>query len=123
MLTDTRIVIFQADDVIQVPVGALFRDGDGWAAFVVLDRYACKRVIQVSRRGSATALVETGIIRILSDDHYPLLSAPFMLRQAATRTGVLVRESFFPFTLSLSKDERVWIILNWKPTVLHQMNR
>ena len=31
------------------------------------------------------------------------------------RATWLVRESFFPFTLSLSKGKRVWIILNWKP--------
>jgi len=43
--------------------------------------------------------------------------------QDSARTGVPIRESFFPFTLSLSKPvlshveggERLWIILNWKP--------
>jgi len=58
---DARIVIFQVDDVVQVPVGALFRDGEGWAVFAVSDGHARKRVIQVSRRGSATALVEKGV--------------------------------------------------------------
>ena len=58
---DAHIVIFQAQDVVQVPVGALFRDGEGWAVFVVSDGYARKRVMQVGRRGSATALVEKGI--------------------------------------------------------------
>ncbi len=58
---DARIVIFQADDAVQVPVGALFRDSEGWAVFVVSDEYARKRVLQIGRRGSATALVEKGI--------------------------------------------------------------
>jgi HlyD family secretion protein len=58
---DARIVIFEAQDVVQVPVGALFRDGAGWAVFVVSDGYARKRVIQVARRGNSTALVEKGL--------------------------------------------------------------
>ena len=61
MPVDARIVIFQVDDVVQVPVGALFRDGEGWAVFAVSDGRARKRVIQVGRRGSATALVEKGV--------------------------------------------------------------
>lgn len=58
---DARIVIFAADDAVQVPVGALFRDGEGWAVFVVSDGQARKRMIHVGGRGSATALVEKGI--------------------------------------------------------------
>ncbi|NOT53630.1 MAG: HlyD family efflux transporter periplasmic adaptor subunit [Deltaproteobacteria bacterium] len=58
---DARIVTFQAEDAVQVPVGALFRDGDGWAVFVMADGYARKRGLQVDRRGSATALVTQGL--------------------------------------------------------------
>jgi len=58
---DARIVIFHADDVVQVPIGALFRDGDEWAVFVVSNGQAWKRVIHVGRRGGATALIEKGI--------------------------------------------------------------
>jgi len=41
----------------------------------------------------------------------PVLS----LTKGSARTDVLIRASFFPFTLSLSKGERLWLILNWKP--------
>lgn len=58
---DARIVIFQADNVVQVPVGALFRDGEMWAVFTVSQGKARKRAIHVSRRGGTTALVEKGI--------------------------------------------------------------
>ena len=43
-----------------------------------------------------------------------LLSAPFMLRQAQ-HERVVLSVQVFSFTLSLSKGERLWIILNWKP--------
>jgi HlyD family secretion protein len=58
---DARIVIFQADDVVQVPLGALFRDGEMWAVFTVSQGRARKRVIHLSRRGGATALVDQGL--------------------------------------------------------------
>ena len=32
---EVRIVIWRADEVTTVPVGSLFRRGDGWAVFVV----------------------------------------------------------------------------------------
>jgi len=37
---DARIVVFSRDDVVKVPTGALFREGEGWAVFVVVDGYA-----------------------------------------------------------------------------------
>ncbi len=58
---DARIVTFQADDVVQVPVGALFRDGKAWAVFTVSDGHARKRVIHMGRRSGVTALIEAGI--------------------------------------------------------------
>jgi len=32
-----RIALWSAPDVVRVPLGALFRQGEGWAAFVVGD--------------------------------------------------------------------------------------
>jgi HlyD family secretion protein len=58
---DARIVIFEAAAVVQVPVGALFRDGGTWAVFTVSGGQARKRTIQVGRRGGVTALLEKGI--------------------------------------------------------------
>jgi HlyD family secretion protein len=58
---EARIVVFHAGDVVQVPIGALFRDGEAWAAFVVSDGRARKRVIHVGGRGGTTALIEKGV--------------------------------------------------------------
>jgi HlyD family secretion protein len=42
---EARIVTWEAPDVLRVPAGALFRDGDAWAVFVVEnDRVALRRV-------------------------------------------------------------------------------
>jgi HlyD family secretion protein len=58
---DARIVVFRADDVLTVPASALFRDRDGWAAFLVEDGRARKRAIVSPRRGARAALVESGV--------------------------------------------------------------
>ena len=33
-----RVVVWHSDDALQVPLGALFREGDNWAVFVAADR-------------------------------------------------------------------------------------
>jgi HlyD family secretion protein len=58
---DARIVVFRQDDAVTVPTGALFREGDQWAVFVVTDGYARKRRIQMVRRNGNEALVEGGL--------------------------------------------------------------
>lgn len=50
---EARIVIWQADDVIQVPTGALFRQGEIWAVFVEEDGLADLRVVE---RGQSNGL-------------------------------------------------------------------
>jgi HlyD family secretion protein len=59
---DARIVVFRQDDAVKVPTGALFRDSEEWAVFVVADGHAQKRVIQVGRRSGTEAVVEKGIV-------------------------------------------------------------
>jgi HlyD family secretion protein len=58
---DADIVTRRVGDAITVPVGALFRDGDGWAVFVVDGNRAVKRPVQVPRRNGVSALVEAGL--------------------------------------------------------------
>jgi HlyD family secretion protein len=58
---DVSIVVFRADDALTVPASALFREGDGWAAFVIEDGRARKRAVVSSRRGPRDALVESGL--------------------------------------------------------------
>ena len=50
-----------AENVVKVPVGALFREGEGWAVFVAEERRARKRAVKVPRRNGIEAMVEDGV--------------------------------------------------------------
>jgi HlyD family secretion protein len=58
---DAVIVTRRVADAITVPVGALFRDGEGWAVFVAQDSMAVKRAVKAPLRNGAEALVEDGL--------------------------------------------------------------
>jgi HlyD family secretion protein len=58
---DAQIVIYRQPEAVKVPVAALFRDGEGWAVFVVDADRARKRALKASRRNVAEALVEEGL--------------------------------------------------------------
>lgn len=55
---EAHIVVFHAEDVVKVPVGALFRDADAWAVFVVNSDRTEKRTVNVLRRNSIEAMIE-----------------------------------------------------------------
>ncbi len=57
---ETRTVIWAAEDAIKLPSSALFRAGDGWAAFVVESGRAAKRVVKVGERNAREAQVLDG---------------------------------------------------------------
>jgi len=58
---DTRIFIWQADDVLKVPVSALFRDGPEWAVFHVKDDVAVLTRIGIGHRNAFHAEVVRGL--------------------------------------------------------------
>ena len=58
---EAHIVIERAEDALKVPVGALFRDGDGWAVFIVDGGRARKRLVQVEGRNAVEARVAGGL--------------------------------------------------------------
>ncbi|HSG77512.1 MAG TPA: efflux RND transporter periplasmic adaptor subunit [Burkholderiales bacterium] len=58
---EAHIVTYRAEDAVKVPVGALFREGEGWAVFVAQDGAAAKRAVRVARRNGAEAMVEDGL--------------------------------------------------------------
>jgi HlyD family secretion protein len=58
---DAVIVTRRVADAVTVPVGALFRDGEGWAVFVAQDGKAVKRAVKAPLRNGAEALVEDGL--------------------------------------------------------------
>ena len=85
---DARIVVFRADDALKVPASALFRDGDGWAAFVVEHGRARKRPVVSPRRSAREALIESGARR--GRDRDPLSDRRDRRRRAGdgARAGV-----------------------------------
>jgi HlyD family secretion protein len=58
---ETRVVIWDRPDALRVPISSLYRQGDGWAVFVVEDGRAHIRTIDVGRRGSLDAEVLKGL--------------------------------------------------------------
>ncbi|WP_349370686.1 HlyD family efflux transporter periplasmic adaptor subunit [Salinarimonas sp.] len=56
-----RIVVWQEEDVVQVPLGALFREGEDWAVFVVEDGVAQVRVVALGERTMRSAQVLSGL--------------------------------------------------------------
>ena len=59
---DVRVVIWQADDVIHVPLGALFRHEGKWAVFAVTDKRAHIVPIKVGHMNTNAAEVLSGLM-------------------------------------------------------------
>ncbi len=58
---EARIVIWEGSDVVKVPTKALFRQGDQWAVFAVVDGRARLRQISIGRRNSLYAEALEGL--------------------------------------------------------------
>jgi len=58
---ELQIVLWEGHDVIVVPTGALFREGSGWAAFVVKNGRAHRRAVDVGHMGGLEAEVTGGL--------------------------------------------------------------
>ena len=58
---DVRFMLSDEPKVRQVPASALFRHGDGWAAFVVHDGRAALRTVKVGKRNPMQAEVLDGL--------------------------------------------------------------
>lgn len=56
-----RIVVWQAEDVLQVPVSALFRRGDSWSLFVVENGIARLREVEIGQRTPFQAEIKGGL--------------------------------------------------------------
>ena len=59
---DVRLVLWQARDVVKAPQAALFRRGDGWAVFRVVDGVARFTPVQLGHRGE----VEVEVTSVLA---------------------------------------------------------
>jgi HlyD family secretion protein len=58
---EVQVVLWQADNVLQVPASALFRRGEEWAVFVVAGGRARERVVRVGHASAGAAEVLEGV--------------------------------------------------------------
>ncbi len=58
---EVAIVVWEQDDVLKIPTGALFRRGDAWATYVIVDGRARARTLQVGHRTGLEAEVLDGL--------------------------------------------------------------
>jgi HlyD family secretion protein len=58
---EVRVVLWQASDVVTVPVGALFRRGEGWAVFAVEGERGVLRAIELGHRNNEAGEILKGL--------------------------------------------------------------
>lgn len=58
---DVEIVIWRSPDVLRIPASALFRAGERWAAFVVQDGRARRRLVDIGHRSGFDVEVAGGL--------------------------------------------------------------
>lgn len=58
---EASFILWEAGDVLQIPASALFRDGNGWAAFAVEQGKAVKHRVEIGQRNGLSAQVISGI--------------------------------------------------------------
>lgn len=56
-----RLILWDADDVLQIPQAALFRDGDAWAVFVRDGDRAVQQTVEIGRQAAGHAEVLAGL--------------------------------------------------------------
>ena len=58
---EARVVVWEEDDVLRVPAGALFREGENWAVFERVDGYAKLREVKLGENNGLEAEVLEGL--------------------------------------------------------------
>lgn len=56
-----RFILWEGDDVLQVPASALFREGNTWATYVIENGRAARRVVEPGRRAGLMVEVKAGL--------------------------------------------------------------
>lgn len=56
-----RITVWSSDDVAKVPLGALFRQGNEWAVFTVVDSEARLTLVKIGQRNTQSAEIIDGL--------------------------------------------------------------
>lgn len=58
---EPRVILWESDDVLRVPLSALFRQGEGWAVFVADRSRAALRPVKVGRQNGIDAQIVSGL--------------------------------------------------------------
>jgi len=58
---EARVVIWQEDNILRAPSSALFRNRDGWAAFVYRDKRAESRQVEIGKRNAFEVQILAGL--------------------------------------------------------------
>ena len=58
---EVRVVVWEGDDVLQVPTSSLFRQGEAWAVYAVEDDVATIREVEVGQRTGFEAEIVSGL--------------------------------------------------------------
>lgn len=58
---EVRVVLWKDGDVLKVPVGGLFRQGDNWAVFVVEEGRVRRQVVQLGQRNENEGQITSGL--------------------------------------------------------------
>jgi len=58
---EARFVLWEGQDVLQLPTSALFRQGEGWAAFVIDGRRARLAPVELGQRAGLATEVRSGL--------------------------------------------------------------
>ena len=58
---EVRVVLWEGEEVLQVPTGSLFREGDDWAVFAVENGRVVLRQLEIGRQGGLVAEVVEGL--------------------------------------------------------------
>lgn len=76
---EVRVVIWREEDVVKVPVGALFRRGNDWAAFLVDGEQVRLQAVELGQRND----VDGQVLKGLSPDQTVVLHPPDTLMDGA----------------------------------------
>jgi len=58
---EAHVIVWEAENTLKVPVGALFRQGEEWATFVVVDGVAQVRPLKVGRSSGTETQITDGL--------------------------------------------------------------
>ncbi len=58
---EAKFILWDKDNILQVPTSSLFRYQNGWAIFVIEDQYAKRRIVSVGKRNGLTAEILDGL--------------------------------------------------------------